>query len=235
MDDGAWEAGLQRLMATLGLPPAARPQVLKALTHRSSLRPGQPRWQANESLEFLGDAVLDLSIADLALAVAPQAPEGTLSQARAALVNGEALATQARLLGLGPLLILGAGELRSGGQDKTSILAAAFEALMGVLYRQVGLPATRQFVSRLLGAQMRDWLQRLPQEDFDPKSTLQERLQAGGAAAPEYRMIASSGPSHHRHFTVQVWHEEVLLAQGEGESKKQAEREAARQALERCG
>ena len=203
----------------------------KALTHRSALAHGQARSDSNEALEFLGDAVLDLVIADQALALCPHADEGTLTQVRAALVNTGSLADVSRAIGLGEMLQLGEGERRTGGADKLSLLAGACEALIAALYLAAGLPAAAAFIRSHLGERLEALLQRLPQEELDPKSALQERLQAGGAPPPDYRVIASSGPDHRPSFQVQVWHGGRMLAEAEGESKKQAERRAARRAL----
>jgi len=209
----------------------AAPLLSKALTHRSALAHGQARSDANEALEFLGDAVLDLVIADQALALCPHADEGTLTQVRAALVNSGSLANVARAIGLGGLLQLGEGERRTGGADKLSLLAGACEALIAALYLAAGLPAAAAFIRSHLGERLEALLKRLPQEELDPKSALQERLQAGGAPPPDYRVISSSGPDHRPSFQVQVWHGGRLLAEAAGESKKQAERRAARRAL----
>ncbi len=227
--------GLRRLEIELGSP--VRPQELlqQALTHRSFLVSGQARCTANETLEFLGDAVLGLVVADMAHAQAPRATEGLLSRVRAALVNTESLAALARRLNLGPLLRLGEGEIRSGGQDKPTILAGACEALMGALYRTGGLPAARGLIEKQLGPRLRELLVSLPAHEIDPKSALQERLQAHGGPPPEYRLVGSSGPDHRRCFRIQVWHGGRMLAEAEGDSKKQAERRAARRALEEAG
>lgn len=227
--------GLRRIEKELGHDIRPRALLEQALTHRSFLVAGQARYTANETLEFLGDAVLGLVVADMAQERAPRATEGTLSRVRAALVNTEALAALARSLELGPLLRLGEGEARSGGHDKTTILAGACEALMGALYRTGGLAAAREWIEKHLGARLGELLQRLPAGEIDPKSTLQETLQVGGASPPEYRVAGSSGPDHRRRFRVQVWHGGRMLAEAEGDSKKQAERQAARRALEEAG
>lgn len=227
--------GLRRLEKDLGQDIRPRELLEQALTHRSFLVGGQARYTANESLEFLGDAVLGLVVADMALEQAPTATEGLLSQVRAALVNTEALAALARTLNLGPLLRLGEGELRSGGCDKTTILAGACEALMGALFRVGGLAAARGLIEKRMGPRLRELLERLPAGETDPKSALQERLQARGAPPPEYRLAGSSGPDHRRCFRIQVWHCGRMLAEAEGDSMKQAERRAASRALEEAG
>jgi ribonuclease-3 len=225
-------AGLrEHLEPLLAGTPLAGSLLEKALTHRSSLAHGQARSDSNEALEFLGDAVLDLVIADRALALCPHADEGTLTQVRAALVNTGSLADVARGIGLGGLLQLGEGERRTGGAEKQSLLAGACEALIAALYLTAGLPAAAAFIHSHLGERLASLLKSLPQEEIDPKSALQERLQAGGAPPPDYRVISSSGPDHRPSFQVQVWHGGRMLAEAEGESKKQAERRAARRAL----
>jgi ribonuclease-3 len=219
---------LQPFLAGARLPG---PLLHKAMTHRSALAHGQARSDSNEALEFLGDAVLDLVIAEQALVLRPHADEGTLTQVRAALVNTQSLAEVARSIGLGGLLLLGEGERRTGGSTKISLLAGACEALIAALYLSAGLPAATAFVQAHLGERLQDLLRSLPLEEIDPKSALQERLQVGGAPPPEYRVVASSGPDHRPLFQVQVWHGGRMLAAGEGESKKQAERRAAQEAL----
>jgi ribonuclease-3 len=210
------------------LPPDL---LAKAMIHRSGLEHGQARSDSNEALEFLGDSVLDLVIADLALSRCPTAEEGTLTQVRAALVNTGSLAEVARGIDLGSLVQLGEGERRSGGAEKNTILAGACEALIAALYLGGGLPAATAFIKAHLGERLNSLLERLPQEEIDPKSALQERLQTGGAPPPEYRVVSNSGPDHKPSFQVEVWHAGRMLAAAEGVSKKVAERNAAGKAL----
>lgn len=157
----------------------------------------------------------------------PRADEGMLSRARAGAVNTHALADCARRLGLGAHVRLGRGEERSNGADKPSILANAFEALLGALYADGGLDAVRTLVARELGP----GLVAERQPAGDAKTRLQERLQAAGASVPSYRMVAESGPDHAKRFAVEVVAGERCLGRGEGSSKRDAEQAAAREAL----
>lgn len=158
----------------------------------------------------------------------PQAREGTLSRARAAIVNKEALADRARRLGLARALRLGRGEERTGGRSKASNLANVFEAVCGALYLDGGLAPLRALVVREFGDQLEAGDRALA----DAKTRLQERLQASGAAPPDYATTATRGPDHAREFHVEVSLDGRLLARGHGRSKREAEQEAARRALE---
>jgi len=157
----------------------------------------------------------------------PESHEGELSSARADAVNRRALAERARALGLDRLVRLGRGERRSGGRTKDSILANAFEAVLGALYLDGGLEAARAFLERELPA---DQLERAARQP-DPKTSLQERLQAAGRTPPHYETVATRGPAHAREFEVEVRVGSALLGSGSGRSKRDAEQAAARSAL----
>jgi ribonuclease III len=144
-------------------------------------------------------------------------------------VSEPVLAGFAAELDLGALLRLGVGEERSGGRDKPSLLADAVEALLGALYLDAGLDATREFVTPLLHAGFEAWRNGAAQRDA--KTALQERLQAEGGEPPEYRLVATSGPDHQKRFVVECWAAGRLLGSGEGSSKKRAEQAAAAAAL----
>jgi ribonuclease-3 len=201
-----------------------------ALTHASALPPGAVR--ASEQLEFLGDAVLGLIVAELLLRAFPDLDEGKLSKRRALLVCKRTLAMKARALGLGEALRLGRGEERSGGREKESILAATYEALIGAVFRDAGFARTRALVRRHfrsdieIGAAL---------AEHDPKTALQERTQAELRALPEYVVIAERGPAHARRFDVEVRVDGRALARGEGPSKREAEQQAADRALKPDG
>ena len=156
-----------------------------------------------------------------------QAPEGTLSRARAGIVNTAALAVYARKLGLDAALRLGRGEERSGGRRKASILANVFEGVLGAVYLDGGLEPARILVERECG----EALASAGQPSADPKTQLQERLQARGEPVPGYRTMATHGPDHAKEFHVEVCVGERVLGQGQGQSKREAEQEAARRAL----
>ncbi len=202
-----------------------------ALTHPSlGAAPGLPV-RDNQRLEFLGDAVLQLVLTDELYRRFDAASEGPLTTARAHLVNRRTLAERARTLGLGEQLRLGRGEETSGGRQRASALADAYEAIMGAVYLDGGLEVARAVVL----AQFRDvlgGLASLPNLD-NPKGELQERLQAESSEPPEYRLESVSGPDHDRRFECVVIHRGVELGRGRGRSKKDAESEAAVMALRR--
>jgi len=222
------EAALARLEGRLGHRFADRGILERALTHRSA---GGAR-ASNERLEFLGDAVLGLAAAELLLEAHPDADEGELSRRRAWLVRESTLAALARELALGDLLRLGPGELRSGGFRRESILADALEAVLGAVYLDGGFEAARAVVRRLLAGP----LARQPEAAAlkDPKTRLQEWLQARRRPLPTYRVVEVGGAEHARRYTVAC--EVAGLATpslGEGTSRRRAEQAAAREALRR--
>jgi len=196
-----------------------------ALTHRSA------SGEHNERLEFLGDSVLNCAVARLLYDAHPGADEGALSRLRATLVSGETLAQLAGDLGLGEHLHLGAGELKSGGYRRASTLADALEALVGAIFVEAGFDAAAAAVKHVVGRR----LEELPTADAlkDPKTRLQETLQARGLALPVYALTAASGDPHAQLFTVTC---EVptfgLLAIGKGGSRRSAEQSAARKLLD---
>ncbi len=186
----------------------------------------------NESLEFLGDAVLGFVIADLLFREFPEYDEGRKSKTKAALVSAASLARLADRLQLGNHLLLGRGEEKTGGRQKQALLADGYEALIAAIYLDGGVEQARAFISR----QFDDLIDEVRQPDFfvrDFKSVLQERLQSAGLPPPEYRVAGESGPDHHKAFRVEVLVRGEKLAEGDGRSKKGAEQEAARLALDR--
>ena len=209
------------------LPEGVLDETLEqALTHRS-MTP-----QNNERLEFLGDAVLGLVIADALYQRLPQAKEGDLTRMRATLVNRESLADLARAEGIEGHVNLGDGERKSGGQRRASILADALEAVIGVCYAQAGFAAARQFVLAVYAER----LAHLPSMDSlkDPKTRLQEWLQGRGEGLPEYRLLGTVGPDHQREFEVEVWLTERSWGmRAQGASRRRAEQAAAELAMSR--
>jgi ribonuclease III len=225
----------------LGYKFRNRALLSRALTHSSAvpeLRAGQvdaelsPQQQDNEQLEFLGDAVLDMLASEYLLETFSDWSEGHLSKSRARVVNARALEIAARRLQLGEHLRLGRGEEKTGGRDKPALLADAFEAVVAALYLDGGLPVARQMLRRFLfehaieerGADI---------AAADRKSALQEFLQGRGEPPAEYRLSGQSGPDHRRTFRVEVWANGIYMASGEGSTKKEAEQQAARAALNR--
>lgn len=200
--------------------------LLRSLTHVSYERNKEDAH--NEVLEFLGDAVLDLTISDLLIRLYPARSEGDLSRMRAALVNSSALAEKATILNLGPLLRLGKGEERSGGRSKPSILAGAFEALLGAVYEDGGYAACRRLVERYFTADLKD--KKLGQQDY--KTRLQEISQMLFHAPPVYRLVSESGPDHDKCFVTEIAVGGKVLGSGLGKTKKQSEQEAAEKALQ---
>jgi ribonuclease III len=217
---------LDELEVRIGYQFRDRALLDAALTHSSALPSGPVR--SSEQLEFLGDAVLDLAIANLMLRAFPDQDEGQLSKWRAVLVRTRTLAGKARQLGIGEGLLLGRGEERSGGRSKESILAAAYESVLGAIFRDAGFDRAEAVVSRHFTAELtagpnlgaHDW-----------KTQLQELSQSRFRQVPEYRLAEERGPPHARHFATDVWVAGQCLARGEGTSKREAEQQAARVAL----
>ncbi len=207
-----------------------RPELLeRALVHRSYAHE-QAVGGSYERLEFLGDAVLGLIASEWLYGRFPDLPEGELSKFKAYLVSERVLAEHAGRLGLGEALRLGVGEERTGGRRKASLLADAFEAVLGAVFRDGGLRPAR----RLGLAFLEDAAQRRPQgTPTDPKTRLQELAQARGEPLPEYLEVAAEGPDHRRRFRVECRLGERRLGTGEAGSKKRAEQRAAEEALGR--
>ncbi len=202
-----------------------------ALTHPSIAHESGEPAAHNQRLEFLGDAVLQLILTHELYEKFPGFDEGPLTKGRAKLVNRRTLAEQARELGLGMHLILSHGEETSGGRDRGSTLADAFEALLGAIFLDGGFEAARQFISREFGAAFSKL--NVPPTIENPKGELQELLQARSPEAPEYYVVSVTGPDHDRVFECTVQHGGVELARGSGKSKKAAESDAALAALKK--
>jgi len=208
------------------------PDLLRrALTHSShanEARPEAPR--DNELLEFLGDAVVGLATAEFYYRAFPDRTEGELSKLKALATSTQALARLARKVKLNKNVMLGRGEEKSGGRAKSSILAGAFEALIGAVYLDGEFAAARDIVQRLLGPTLRP----IRTESFEInnyKSALQELFQKGDLPAPSYRTLTAKGPEHSKTFTVEVLVGDKPLAKAKGPSKKSAEQRAAQKAL----
>jgi ribonuclease-3 len=202
-----------------------------ALTHPSVAHEANTALTHNQRLEFLGDSVLGLVLSRELFEKFPTADEGALTKSRAKLVNAGSLAAHARALDLGAHLILSRGEENTGGRERASALADAFEALLGAIFLDGGFEAARAFVLREFAA---DFTALAEGTDFqNPKGELQELLQARSPLAPEYEFISASGPDHDRIFECAVRHDGVELARGTGKSKKAAESAAALEALKK--
>jgi ribonuclease-3 len=186
----------------------------------------------NESLEFLGDAVLGFVIADQLFREFPAFDEGQKSKTKAMLVSMPALARQAERLSLGDHLLLGRGEEKTGGRQKQALLADGYEALIAAIYLDGGIDQVRGFITREFTPLIDDIRRHgLPGQDY--KSSLQEYLQSDDRPLPEYRLAGTAGPDHRKRFHVDVMVEGDLVASAAGPSKKEAEQEAARLALEK--
>lgn len=214
-----------KLLARLGYTFSDATLLQQALTHRSASK------KHNERLEFLGDAVLGLVIAQRVFEKFPKLPEGKLTRMRSNLVKGETLAKVARELSLGELIKLGPGEMKSGGRRRDSILADAVEALLGAIYVESGLDATTVAIDRLFERRIKALD---PDEQIkDNKTQLQEYLQGRQLDLPQYQVIDIKGKDHAQIFTVKC---DVLALNidktGVGKSRRIAEQEAAKQILE---
>ena len=206
-----------------------------ALTHKSRAAEDASGGVAdNESMEFLGDAVLGLVVADMLFHAYPDSNEGQKSKIKASVVSTPALARRAEAMQLGSHLLLGRGEEKTGGRFKQALLADAYEALIASVYLDGGLPAAAAFLERELRDAIEEGAgQAIVGEDY--KSALQERVQALGRSLPEYRVASESGPDHRKLFTVEVSVGGETLGSATGKAKKAAEQDAARQALDKLG
>lgn len=230
MIDDATREHRTRLRARLAeiVGPGEIARLDEALTHPSYANEvsGAPD---NQRLEFLGDAVLGLCVSELLSAAHPHADEGALTRMRSALVNAEALARWGRAEQLGACLMLGRGAQSGLEREQTNVIADAVEAVVAAVFASHGLDGARALV-RVVAAEPMAESERLGVRD--PKSALQERVQAAGSPAPRYRVLAARGPQHEQVFEVEVLVEDVVRGRGEGRSKRLAERAAAHAALE---
>jgi len=207
-----------------------RELLARALTHRSYANESRNQLLGdNERLEFLGDAVLDLIVGYRLYVIHAEADEGELSRLRSELVSAPSLARLARELAIGDSLLLGRGEDRSGGRDRESLQADSLEAVIGAVFLDAGYGAAEAVVCRLFAPLLQA---AATQAGQDYKTRLQELLQARRQLRPEYLLTASHGPDHQRRYEVEVLAAGVVLGRGEGTTKKRAEQEAARCALE---
>lgn len=220
------EAELLRLEKDLGYSFSDSALLLRCLTHVSYGR--DQGKDHNEILEFLGDAVLDLAVSELLMRRFPEKSEGDLSRMRASLVNSVVLAEKAKELDLGKLLHMAKGEEHSGGRKKESILAGAFEAVLGGIYWDGGYEAARRVVEKYFAADIKE--KNLGLQDY--KTRLQEISQMLFHAPPAYRLVAETGPDHEKRFVTEISVGGKMLGRGEGRSKKLSEQQAAKAALE---
>ena len=205
--------------------------LVQALTHPSFLHESGEHGNGDyQRLEFLGDSILGMLLAEMLYFRYPDWDEGSLSRLRSRLAGQDFLADRARLLGIGDFILLGRGEEQSAGRAKDSILADVLEALLAAMYLDAGLDAARTLVKRLFGE-----VAASPQNltlGRDSKSELQELFSACGASMPEYRLVEESGPPHDRLFRFQVLLDGRCVGEGQGKSKKIAQQVAAAQTLD---
>jgi ribonuclease-3 len=223
------EAQLRRLAARLGHRFKDLALLDRALTHASQANESQARQRRdNEPLEFLGDAVLELAVTDLLHRRDPEGSEGIKSRRRAQLVSAPSLARRASGLGLPELLRLGRGEEKTGGRAKAALSADAYEAVIAAVYLDGGFRAAQ----RLVAAEFAADLSAPDDSSGDAKSQLQELLQGQGRPLPRYSVLSEAGPSHRRQFRIECRLDDGSVTIGEGPSKKAAQQEAARNAIQ---
>ena len=204
--------------------------LAEALTHSSLGHETRKRHFDNQRLEFLGDAVLQLLITEHLYTIFPEFTEGQLTKLRSRIVSREGLKVHALQIGLGQYLMMGRGEESSGGRERASILADAFESLLGAIYLDSGFEEVRRVVLDIIKDDLAPMLEE-PVE-VNPKGQLQEILQAISPQSPKYRIVAQQGPEHEKAFVAEVHWEGILMGRGAGLSKKLAETAAALDAME---
>jgi ribonuclease-3 len=205
----------------------------QAFIHRSYLNESKKPLESNERLEFLGDSILSFVVSDHLYKTYPQFDEGILTNLRSLVVNTKSLAKAAKSLDFGEHLLLSRGEEDSKGRENDSILANTFEAVIGALFIDQGIDASREFLNETIIPQIEEYVQKKVFKD--PKSLLQEYVQARKQHSPLYKVLQEEGPAHAKWFTIGVFIENKLMGEGTGKSKQQAEEKAAEQALERLG
>ena len=203
-----------------------------ALTHSSYSNEVGKNAKCNERMEFLGDSVLSLVVTNYIYKNFTQFPEGDLTQLRASLVCEKSLYKFAKVIDLGKYIKLSRGERHGGGADRPSILSDAFEALIAAIYLDGGYDEASKFVMTFIEPEVKN-IRRKPQKDY--KTTLQEIVQKNPGERLEYRLVSESGPDHNKHFVAEVLLNSNAIGKGGGRSKKEAEQQAARAALELMG
>lgn len=217
------------LAVRLGVSISDYGLLARALTHRSYANEHSEVLEDNERLEFLGDAVLDFLVGAWLYDHFPEMKEGELTRLRSALVRTEQLAEFARLLDLGAAMRLGRGEDDGGGRGRPALLCGTFEALVGAIYLCNGIPGVVSFMEPMLTHAANQII--AARKEQDPKSLLQEWIQAQGLDHPEYRTVMADGPDHAKTFEVEVMIDGKVQGRGWGQSKQAAAKSAARQAL----
>lgn len=206
--------------------------LAQAFIHRSYLNETRETWHSNERLEFLGDAVLSFFTSHYIYRQYPDLPEGMLTNIRSSVVKTETLAQVATELQFGQYLLLSRGEEDGGGRTNPSLLADCFEAFLGTLFLDQGMPAVEKFLKKYLLTKIPDIIAKRAYLDY--KSQLQEKIQEKQHVSPLYRVFRTEGQDHAKTFWIEVVVNNTMLGQGKGRSKQEAEQNAARQALEKA-
>ncbi len=221
------ESGLAKLQQRLGVRFKDETRLQRALTHRSAA--ADNTLESNERLEFLGDSVVGLVVSENLYRLFPGYSEGDLAKSKAYIVSEPALADAAQALGLEEFVVMSPGEAASGGRRRRSILADAFEAVIAAIYLDCGIRAARRVVRAALMVALREVAADQHRRDY--KSSLQEHIQARAHTAPSYRIVSELGREHEKTFTAEALVGELVIGQGTGRSKKEAEQSAAQDAL----
>lgn len=227
-----WDCG--KIESVIGYTFQDKQLLQLAFTHTSYANEHRfHKLMQNERLEFLGDAVLEMVISEYIYLHFPQMPEGELSKLRSSVVCEPTLAAHARRLNFGSFLLLGKGEEHTGGRDRESMLADAFESVIGAIFLDGGVAPAKAHILRLLEEEVLE-----KQKNFrsmDAKSALQELIQRSSKIPVVYAIVDEKGPDHDKLFVAEVRHEDRFLGRGEGRSKKEAEQSAAMEALRALG
>lgn len=225
------QAILSAFQEKMGYTYKSHALLQEALTHSSYANEHRNKGvRDNERLEFLGDAILDLIISEYLFKKYPAMPEGDLSKIRASIVCEGSLAKIAKKIELGKYILLGKGEDMTGGRERASILADAFEAVTGSLFIDGGFDKAKAFLQQTLVADV-EQTEHIETLYADYKTLLQEAIQKNSSSPIYYEVVGEEGPDHDKHFYVEVYHEEKCLGRGIGKSKKEAEQDAAHKAL----
>jgi ribonuclease-3 len=224
---------MEKLQKTINYTFKNQDYLKEALTHSSYANEHKSKKiRCNERLEFFGDSILSLIVSEYIYINCPDFPEGDLTKLRASLVCEESLFKFAKQINLGSSLILSKGELNNRGAQRPSILSDAFEALIAALYLDGGKSVAQDFVLGFVIPEIKNY-KKHPAQDY--KTTLQEIIQKNPGELLEYVLVGESGPDHNKHFVVEVHLNSNVIGKGGGKSKKQAEQQAAREALELMG
>lgn len=223
---------MQNLELSIGYQFNNKDLLFEAMTHSSFANEQHKKCKYNERLEFLGDAVLSIVVSDYIFKNCPDLPEGQLTKLRAYLVCEKALFMFAKKISLGTYIRLSHGEKKNGGDNRPSILSDAFEALIAAIYLDGGIEPARKFILSFVIPEIETYKTK---KESDYKTKLQEIIQQNPNEHVEYVVVDSSGPDHNKHFKVEVKIDNNVIGRGGGKSKKEAEQQAAREALELMG